>query len=328
MKIGVDLMGSDASPNTLFKAVLEARNQLGPSGTLVVIATHSVVNDLRRSHTELNGIEFHSVSDAIAMADEPMIAVSRKRESSLVVGIRLLRKRKLDAFVSAGNTGALIGSAALQLPKLPGVQRPGFLAVLPTLTGSVVVLDVGGSVMCKAHHLVQFAYLGAAFQMCSRGISQPKVGLLNIGIEPKKGSSAVRQAYQVLQEQSPSFLHFLGNVEGRELFKGGIDVLVTDGFTGNVLLKTSEGISSFIFEYIQESLQAPSSPEFQQRFLELKRYFSYAEYPGAILCGVEGVVVKCHGNASTKAMLSSIKGAANIVNQQLIPKLKACLESR
>lgn len=330
MRIGVDLMGSDSSPKVLFAAVLQVCDELDLKDSLVVIATHSVVSELRREYQQLLSesgharIEFHAVFDAIGMAEEPLQAVSHKKGSSLVVGIRLLKKRYLDAFVSAGNTGALIASSTLHLPRLPGVKRPALLVLLPTLKGTVAVLDVGGSVVCKVHHLVQFASMGATFQSCSQGIEIPNVGLLNIGIEPKKGTSAVRQAYQILMEQNAplSKMNFVGNVEGREVFRGGIDVLVTDGFTGNVLIKTSEGVSSFILEYIYETLKNAPSEQLAQAFQLLKKNFSYAEYPGAIVCGVDGVVIKCHGNASTKAMLNSIRGAIQLVSEQLIAKMR------
>jgi phosphate acyltransferase len=334
MRIGVDLMGSDNSPTALFEAVLQAANQLDPSSSLVVIATHSVINELRRQHQQIlsslppGRIEFHAVFDTIGMSEEPVSAVFHKKGSSLVVGVRLLKKNYLDAFVSAGNTGALIASSVLHLPKLPGIKRPALLAQLPTITGTIAVLDIGGSVSCKAQNLVQFAYLGAAFQQCSEGIAVPTVGLLNIGVEPKKGTSSVRLAYQTLKDHAPQHMRFVGNVEGRDIFQGGVDVLVTDGFTGNVLLKASEGVSSFIFDYIQEALNNSSSEKLIQSFRELKRYFSYAEYPGAILCGVEGVVIKIHGNASVKAMLNGIKGAVHLVEQKLIPKLKVQLAAK
>ncbi len=334
MRIGIDLMGSDNSPINLFDAVLQAAHQLDPSTTLVVIATHSVVNELKLSHysslflTNTGRIEFFPVGDSITMQDEPLYAISHKKSSSLVMGIRLLKKKRLDAFVTAGNTGALIASATLQLPKLPGIKRPALLVVLPTVTGSVAVLDVGGSVSCKPQHLVQFAYLGAAYQSCCENIPIPKVALLNIGVEPKKGTSTTQQAYQTLKEQSPPYglhMQFQGNVEGRDVFKGGVDVLVTDGFTGNVLLKTSEGISSFIFDYIQETLRSNIPSELHHNFRDLKSYFAYDEYPGAIVCGVEGLVIKCHGQSSVKAMLNSIKGAIHLINQNVISCMKTKL---
>lgn len=325
-------MGSDRSPKILFEAVQQAAKILDPSCLLVVIATHSAINDIKQLYAvdsaNSPSILFHPVSDTIAMSEDPIAAVSRKKESSLVVGIRLLKKQRIDAFVSLGNTGALVTSAALNLPKLPGVQRPALLVVLPTMTGSVAVLDVGGSVASKAHHLVQYAYMGAAYQRCNEGIETPAVGLLNIGVEAQKGTSTVRQAYQTLQDYSnqDTSIKFVGNVEGRDLFQGKIDVLVTDGFTGNVLLKTTEGVSSFIFDYIQEALENTPEGKLREAFQDLKRYFSRSEYPGAILCGVEGIVIKCHGDSSTKALINGIKGAATLVEKQLIAKLKAQLE--
>lgn len=328
-------MGSDSSPQTLFEGVLQAAQELDPSQTLVVIGTQSAIRQIYHLYDPLKTpnaarIEFHVVSEAIAMADEPIHAISYKTSSSLVVGIRLLKKRYLDALISAGNTGALIASATLQLPRLPGIKRPALLAVLPTLTGTVAILDVGGNVSCKAQHLVQFAYMGSAYQSCMLGVDAPTVALLNIGIEAKKGTSSVRQAYQELEacsRQPFPKMKFVGNVEGREIFQGGIDVLVTDGFTGNVLLKTSEGVSSFIFDYIQEAVQGTPSEKIRHTFSELKRYFSYNEYPGAFICGVEGIVIKCHGNATRKAMYNSIHSACTLVQTNLITKLKNQLEN-
>lgn len=327
MRIGVDLMGSDNSPYVLFDAVLQARALLDSNSVIVVIATHAVVSELKSRYPQISQVEFHQVSNVIAMHDDPLSVARRKKGSSIGTGIALLKKKYLDAFISAGNTGALLTSATLQLPALPGIKRSALLAVLPTVTGTVAVLDIGGNVSCKAHHLVQFACMGAAFQSCYSGIELPSVGLLNIGEEARKGTSIVRQAYQVLSnsESLPIKMNFLGNVEGREVFQGGVDVLVTDGFAGNVLLKTSEGVSSFIFEYMQDVLQESSSEKLHQTFQQLKGYFSYAENPGAILCGVEGLVVKCHGNSPPKAIYNAIQGAIHLVNRQLISNLKNAL---
>lgn len=324
-------MGSDSSPQLLFEGALEAAAQLSFHSQLVIIGTHSAISQLSYpNHTLFKSrIEFYPVADMISMGDEPIKAVAKKPKSSLVVGIKLLKKGYLNAFVSAGNTGALLTSATLQLPRFPGIKRPALLAVLPTLTGTVAVLDIGGNVSCKAPHLLQFALMGAAFQNCSEGISTPKVGLLNIGIEPKKGNSAVREAYQLLSEASrldPTKFNFVGNIEGREVFKGNVDVLVTDGFTGNILLKTSEGISTFIFDYIKDILVHSKDENLVNAFCELKRYFSYTEYPGAFLCGFDGIVIKCHGNASPKALLNSIKGAIKLHECQVISKLKSFMQ--
>lgn len=321
MKIGVDLMGSDHSPHVLFEAVLQAKNALQEGCTLLVIATHSVVNELKLRHPPDSCIEYRAVSEAIAMSDDPVPAVTRKPESSIVVGIRLLKKKKIDAFVSAGNTGALLASALLHLPRLPGIQRPALLAMMPSIHGSMAVLDIGGNVSCKAHHLVQFAQMGAIFQTCYQGIEAPKVGLLNVGVEPKKGTSVMRQAYQILSENKQ--INFIGNIEGREVFQKPIDVVVTDGVTGNVMLKTSEGIAAFIFDYLQNELQEAPSEQLKRAIKNAKGFFSTSEFSGAILCGVEGLVIKCHGNVSAKRMATAIVETTHLVKNELIAKMKS-----
>jgi glycerol-3-phosphate acyltransferase PlsX len=335
LRIGIDLMGSESSPAILFEAVLQASEQI-PGVTLIVFATQAAIDSIWINKPTLasllarpiSRIEFRVVSEIIEMSDEPLIAIRQKKHSSLIVGMRLLKKRFLDAFISAGNTGALIASATLTLPLLPGIKRPALLAALPTEKGDVAVVDVGGNVSCKAYHLVQFAQIGAAYQRCCRGIKVPTVGLLNIGVESKKGTSEVRQAYQILQEQmslqssQTHQMHFIGNIEGREVFQGKADVLVTDGFTGNVLLKSSEGVSSFILEHLNYVL-GDILPQQKQAILNYLHYhFDYEEYAGAIVCGVDRIAIKCHGKSSVKGMLNAIKGASELIKTAFIDQIK------
>ncbi len=325
MRIGIDLMGSDTPPQFLYEAVLRAADFFDPSFTLIVLSTQSIVDELTRklnptlSSPKSARVEFHIVPEVITMVDEPLSAVRRKKKSSLFTGIRLLKKHLIDAFVSAGNTGALIAGTALSLPLLPGIKRPALLAVLPAEHGPIAVIDVGGNVACKAHHLIQFASMAAAYQRSSLGMEIPRVGLLNIGVESKKGTAELREAYKWLEDNKGKLkINFLGNIEPREVFQGKIDVLVTDGFTGNILLKSIEGASAFILEYIVKSCGAQLLPFVK----DLQKRFHYAEYPGAILCGVDGVIVKCHGNASPTALFNSIKGAARMVSTRLVQQIK------
>lgn len=332
MRIGIDLMGGDTPPHILFEAVLIAAQQLDAFHTLVVIATKSVVNKLSQQiHPSSKAyIEFRSVAESIAMADEPLRAFKRKKRSSLVVGIGLLKKGLIDAFVSCGNSGALVGGVTLSLPKLPGIHRAALLAFLPSAKGAVAVLDVGGNVACKAHHLVQFAYLGVAYQRALHQTKTPAVGFLNIGVESGKGTKEVRQAYEELQRQSqellekgvPPRMHFVGNVEGRDIFNGIVDVLITDGFTGNVLLKATEGVASFILDKLQHKLNDNSPGIINATLKDLQKQFNYAEYPGAIICGMDGIVIKAHGSSSVQAFLSSILGAADLVDRQVLSLIK------
>lgn len=331
MRIGIDLMGSDSSPSVLFKAVIQAASLLDPFSTLVIFATQPVVDNLsiefkaEIASTNTASLIFHIVTEEITHQDEPLYAVRHKKGSSMILGIRLLKKNWIDAFVSCGNTGALLAASSLILHMIPGIDRPGLLAIMPSKKGQLAVLDVGGNVACKARHLVQFAKMGAAFQRCNL-IQRPKVGLLNIGVESKKGTIELRQAYQSLLESalsSSSKIDFVGNVEAREAFNGDIDLLVTDGFTGNVLLKTTEGISSLIFHSLLETFQENSPDNFRQSFQRIRSTFSQDEYHGAILCGVKGIVIKCHGNASTKALFKGIMGASTLVKQQFVKKIEA-----
>lgn len=332
MRIGIDLMGSDSSPHLLFDAVLQAADRFGSSHSLLVIATQAVINQLsllvdnKQTVRSKASIAFKAAEDSISMGDEPLGAVRRKKGSSMVVGMRLLKKRQIDAFVSCGNTGALITSAAISLSRLPGVVRPALLAILPTEKGPVSILDVGGNMSCKSQHLVQFAYLGSAYQRAIRNIQVPRVGLLNVGSESKKGTKDVRQAYDLLKTSHQAIngeghplMEFVGNVEGRDVFSGSVDVLVTDGFTGNVLLKTAEGIATLIFDTLKEKVPMESMGEVIQ---QVKKQFNYAEYPGAIVCGVDGIVIKVHGSASAKALLSSIIGAADCVEKKVVERIK------
>jgi len=342
LRIGIDLMGSDSDPHLLFNAVLHAAACLDNSYSLLVIATKSVVDQLSSQikaspqPAKQAPISFREVADTISMSDDPLGAIRRKKESSLVVGMRLLKKRQLNAFVSCGNTGALIASAVLSLPVLPGISRPALLATLPTEKGPITVLDVGSAVACKAHNLVQYAHLGAAYQRAIRGVETPTIGLLNVGVESKKGTTEVRQAYEILKQQQeaveakggPLDMRFVGNVEGRDVFKGGVDVLVTDGFTGNIFLKTAEGVADFIFEALEKTLKPEAVSHLKGTLEELKRHFNYVEYPGAMVCGVDGIVIKVHGNGSVKALYNSIIGAAHCVQKQVIPNIKKQLATQ
>jgi len=333
MIIGVDLMGCDCSPVELFEAIIQHCLNDDCTATFDVLATSIVIEQIREKYEiELkslpyNSVIFTEVSDVIEMDENPVNASQFKSDASVVVGMKALNARKLDAFVSAGNTGALLVCSILYLSLLKGVKRPALLVSLPTRTGNVVLLDVGANTISNAAHLLQFAIMGAAYQKCIGAISHPIVGLLNMGGESIKGSPEHKKAFSLLQnyssnkEGSPIF-HFFGNVEGRNLFKGHVDVLVTDGFSGNVLLKGLEGTIDYILEDLQTNFSEQSASAVVQR---LKSKFHYAEFPGAILCGVNGVVVKCHGDASKISLLNGIAGAIDLVKNNFVSKLSAAI---
>lgn len=292
IRIGVDLMGNENDPLELLNTL--QNENFPPEIELVAIGPAQL-----KAHSKMN---YLLAEDHIKMDEPPLLALRRKKGASMIVGMRALKANAIDALISAGNTGALISSAKFILKTKPDVLRPALLTKIPTQNHSTIVLDVGANIRVHAEHLVQFAHLGADF--CKKlGIQSPKVGLLNIGHEPIKGPSELQIAYQRLEKTSPSIFQFVGNVEGKSVFDAGIDVLVTDGFTGNIFLKTAEGMANFILNQM-----GPDQT--------LQKRLHYAEYPGAVLAGVQGVVIKCHGYAPPKAFIQAIMGAKAILNRE------------
>ncbi|MBA3237082.1 MAG: phosphate acyltransferase PlsX [Parachlamydiaceae bacterium] len=314
-------MGSDSSPKELFKGVIQAAEQRGDTSTFVVFATPVALATLESSKYEdsLNvHIEFHPVDHEISMDEEPLSAVRRKKNASLLVGLRFLKEGHLDALVSSGNTGALITASRIILTTFPGIQRPALLALLPTKKGTVALIDAGGNIENSVATLVQYAQMGVAYQRCFSNIKIPTVGLLNIGTEVRKGTLLLRGVYaelEALSIQKNSGFYFKGNVEARELFEGKVDLLVTDGFTGNILLKAVEGTASYTLGCFLNHLQDPEARD------QLQAQFDYVEYPGALVCGVKGIVIKCHGNASKKSIYKAICTAMTLVERNLISQL-------
>ncbi|HSX04736.1 MAG TPA: phosphate acyltransferase PlsX [Rhabdochlamydiaceae bacterium] len=321
-RIGIDLLGSDTPPEKLFHAVIECFSKIELPAKFVVFGTKNLFLHIK-APPEITCIP---VSEFISMEDSPLVAVRRKKNSSLCVGIEMLKKVELDAFITAGNTGALLACCKLELPMLPGIDRPALMTLIPTKKEPIAVLDVGANVSVKAEHLVQFASMGIAYQK-TRGIERPTVGLLNIGSEKKKGTPEIRKAYEHLQQQlnrtTPlSSPIFIGNVEGRDVFHGEIDVLITDGFSGNIFLKTAEGLAEFILDDLQKAGAFEGSLELKNIISTLWNRLRYDEYPGAILCGVEGIVMKCHGRPSASSLVNSIKCAIRLSQHFFLEKIK------
>lgn len=328
MRIGVDLMGADAPPDQMLKAAVDTLSNSESENTkLTLFGDPSLEEILPKSNASLSYV---SSQETVLMTDEPLKAVRRKKDSSMIQGILALRRGEIDAFISSGNTGALVAAASIHLPRLSSsIERAPLLTLMPTTTGSVVVVDVGGRVICEARHLFQYALLGAAFQRSYAGIQAPAVGLLNIGEESIKGREEHRQAYLQLQDfvQDKQNITFYGNVEGHEVFLGAVDVLVTDGFTGNVFLKTAEGISGFVLKTLQQSFNPLNAPREELGAIKvpldtIHAHLDYSEYPGAVLCGLDGLVLKCHGGSPSHAIKSAIQGASRMIANDLLSHLK------
>lgn len=317
MRIGVDLMGSDRTPEEIFSAVLEVLDRISSQHQLVILGTKNALSALSVPPS----IEVVFASQVVEMQDSPLLAFRRKKHSSMSVGIALIKEKQLDAFVSTGNTGALMATALFELPRLPTIARPALMVIMPNGGRDVVVLDVGANLTPKPEHLVGFAKMGAVYRMIVHHMDQPTCGLLNVGAEEQKGTKELKETYRLMRETFGEA--FKGNVEGREVFHGKVDVLVTDGFTGNVFLKTCEGISSFLFDYLHEKFADASS--INKIASDLHENFNYSKHPGALLCGVDGVIVKCHGHSNQQALVNGILGALKTAENRVIDKMKAQL---
>ena len=331
--IGIDLLGGDTHDSKrIMDALLCLYHEIKTPFRLLVFVTPNVyasLKKLQKCHLDFfnnKALFLYQVNEVIHMDEDPLISIRRKKGASMSVGMRLLKEKKIDAFVSNGNTGALIASAKLHLSMIKDMTRPALLTLFPTKKAPIAVIDIGANIQSTPQHLFQFAKMACAYQK-SRGIKNPRVGLLNIGREENKGGEDLHAAYKLLEnlnfEHGENKEIFIGNVEGKQIFSGNIDVLVTDGFTGNVFLKTAEGISSFILETLLENLwELPLS---QPLLLRLEKELYSAEYPGAILCGVEGIIMKCHGDANPKAITSGVKGAIQLTHSHFLEKMKKYL---
>jgi phosphate acyltransferase len=322
LRIGVDLMGSEQNPQEYYPAVKQMAEQLPPSDTLVVFATEEVISALPSSPK----IKSQLVKEVITNDDDPLAAVRHKRQSSMVVGVEKVHAKEIDAFVSPGNTGALIAACSMTLPMFSGIKRPPLLASLPKKGGPLAVVDVGGLVSCNAEQMVPFAWMGAAFQRVMHNVEKPAVGLLNIGTETRKGTAEIRKAYHLLNEGCEKHnCRVLGNVEAKEVFQNQMDVLVTDGFTGNVFLKTTEGLSAYMLDDLYHRLEKESTDAMRAQIEQWRQQFNHANYPGALICGVDGLIIKCHGASTTQGMLSSLKAAVHLMHFDIVNKLKQSL---
>ena len=328
MKIAVDAMGGDHGPAVVVEGAVTAARELGIS--VILVGDKAVIEqELSRLRADTLGLEIRHASQVVTMAETPSHALRRKRDSSLRVAAELVRDRDAAAFVSAGNTGAAMAISMFVIGVLPGVDRPAIAAVLPSLRGYTVLLDVGANVGPKPWHLLQFGIMGNAFARDILGVDAPRVGLLSIGEEEGKGNDLTREAYEQLKTSS---LNFMGNVEGRDIYNGSCDVIVTDGFTGNVALKISESLAEMVGAMIREELTrdvrskvaaALARPAFER----FKKRVDYAELGGAPLLGIDGGSIICHGSSPVKAIKNGVRVAAEWAKAGLNEHIRAALEN-
>ena len=302
MRIALDAMGTDKAPAIEVSGAVIALMDPKSDFEVILVGDGDALEAELARHSDFpsDRLSIVHARQRVLPGEPPSTVLRRKPESSIAIGIRLHEKGEADAFISAGSTGAVMAASLFILGPLEGVDRPAIGTVVPTANGPLLLLDAGANVDCKPHQLVQFARLGKVYAQDLMGISCPRVGLLNIGEEPKKGDELAVAAYQGLEE---SGINFVGNIEGRGIIEGGCDVLVCDGFVGNVLLKFYESVASFVVSLLTNALgDAHPSDDLDEVF----RLFDYTETGGAPLLGVNGIPIICHGGSPPKAICNAI----------------------
>jgi len=317
-KVAVDAMGGDHAPHVTVEGSVLAAREFGIP-VILVGDEDRIRRELLRHEVENLPLEIKHTSEVVEMDETPTTAIKKKRDSSLRVAFELVRDRKAHAVVSAGNSGAAIAAALFVLRRLKGVERPAINTVIPSLNGAVSLIDAGANPTCKPYYLVQFAIMGSVYMQEVMRIDKPRVGLLSNGEEESKGIDLTREANELLKRSS---LNYIGYVEGRDIYKGGVDVVVCDGFVGNIILKTSEGVFEVLGQVLKEEISKSYLSKLgyllsKKSFSNFKKKFDYSEYGGAPLLGVDGTVIISHGRSSSTAIKNAVRIASELVERDV-----------
>lgn len=330
LKIALDAMGGDFAPlNEIKGAVLAFKDNKNIDLEIVFVGKTDIIESTLKSQN-IDNLKYsiHHAEDVVAMHDDPTEVIKKKRKSSLYVGMELLKNKEVDAFVSAGNTGAMMSTATILLGRIQGVSRPTIGTYFPTVGKSqVLILDVGATVDSKSRFLFEYGVMGDIYTKIHHGIEKPRIGLLNVGEEKSKGTEVVKETYKLLEESN---LNFIGNVEGRDIFQAKADVIVCDGFTGNIVLKFAESmfsmLKSVMKEYASESLINKIKLGLMKPTLkEVLSDLDYQKYGGVPLLGVNGAVIIGHGSSGPLALSNMINEAIRIVNKNLITRIEKAI---
>lgn len=324
MRIVVDAMGGDYAPKEIVQGAVQALG-LDSELQLILVGEEKTISEFLPENYDRERLSIHHCADVIEMDEHPALAYRRKKDASITVATRLVKEKRGDALVSAGNTGAQMVAALFGLGRLKGIDRPAIGTVMPGLKEPKFLLDAGANANCRPEHLKQFAVMGSIYAEKILGVSKPRIGLVSNGTEPTKGSDLTLKTYELLQKTSE--LNFIGNVEGRGFLSGDVDVLVCDGFVGNVILKVLEGTAGSIFTVLKEELQKNMRSKMGAFLLipalkRIKARMDYTEYGGAPLLGVKGISIICHGSSNAYAIQNAIRVACLCVEKKMVPALE------
>ena len=328
-RIAIDAMGGDHAPQEIVAGALRARDELGIQ--VLLVGDPDKINEALGSQQGSDRIEVVAAEDVIDMGEEPIRALRRKPKASINVAMDLVKKKRADAVVSAGHSGAAMAAALLRLGRLKGIDRPAIGAIFPTVIAgkAVLILDVGANVDCRPEYLDQFATMGSIYSQSVLGVEEPKIGLLNIGEEDCKGDELALNTYGILKENKN--IHFAGNAEGRDVLSGEFDVIVCDGFAGNVLLKFAEAVGESVLQIFREELPRGVRGKVGTVFLKpnlkrIKQRIDHAEHGGGLLLGVNGVCIISHGSSQAPSIFSAIRLATEAVDKKVSEQIKACYQ--
>lgn len=319
MRIAIDAMGGDHAPQSTVEGALAAAKEWGDT-EIILVGNEQVLKPLLEGSAAPANLRIHHASEIIEAEDEPVKAVRRKKDASMVVAGRLIREGEAEAMISAGNTGALMTTGLLVVGRMEGIERPALAPMIPTVDErGVLALDLGANMDAKPEHLAQYALMGSIYREKVHGIAKPRVGLLNVGTEAMKGNELTKEAYPLL-EALP--IHFVGNVEARDILTGACDVLVCDGFAGNILLKALEGTAGTMFSILKREFSKSLKNKLAAAVLMpslrgLKKTLDYKEHGGAPLLGLSGLVVKGHGSSDGGAIKNAVRQARTALQNQL-----------
>lgn len=330
MKIALDAMGGDHAPKEIVLGGLRALQEYAMIEKIYLVGQSKPIEAVlaQQSNVDHSRLELVEAAEVIEMEDHPANAYRRKKDASITVATRLVKEGKADAVISAGSTGGQMVAALFGLGRIKGVKRPAIGCMIPTMTGGKLLVDSGANTNVDEENLVQFAQMGNIYMKCVGGIDVPKIGLLNNGAEETKGSELTQEVYQRLKKlKETGELHFIGNIEGRDVPAGVADVMVCDGFTGNVVLKTMEGMAKVIMTMLETEVKASvrcmlGAALMKPALRGLKQNMDYAEYGGAPLLGVNGVSVVCHGSSKAKAICKAFGVAIQCCESNFVEKIK------
>jgi len=327
-RIAVDVMGGDAPPATRIAGALSAAKAYGDVQLLLCGPRERVEEEMHRLGGGPDSIALVDAPETIEMGESPVRALRRKSASPIVVGIEMVARGEADAFVSAGNTGAVAAAGSLKLGRLPGVLRPGIAATMQVFDHPVVAIDVGANVNCKPAHLLQYGIMASVFASEVLGLQDPRVGLLNVGEEAAKGNETVKQAFELLRSAR---LNFVGNVEPEKLFRNGCDIIVCDGFVGNVLLKTGESLTLRLLAWMRDNVRGSLRYKLgfalcSDLFRHMKKCADFSEYGGAPLLGVNGVLIITHGSSDARAIHNAVREARSFVELRVNELMRRAIQ--